>query len=190
MKLFISTFTVALLAFSIISVAGEPETSKTTIRTLNCKGAVDINGEKVAIAAKIVDTKYTEKFDDGESFDEYWSTLTITDAEQPSNAFQGELTSTDSSEDIAQARETKNGPAYYNLFVDEKAKDDAAYGKLSRSGLLIVACDVNPENGECRTVKGKTRKHAIAFLYNGAEEGSVVGEGSRQYPGEMTCTIQ
>ncbi len=163
------------------------ETETVVLRTVKCIGTVAVKNKTVRIKAKIVDTKYTETFKNGNSMDEYWSTLTITDAENPSRTLYGNLTSTDTSEDIADSRNSDMAPAVYNLFV---AQEDAS-DEFSRVGLVAIGCD-GISKGECKEAKGKNSKHEIGLSFaaldeDGNPEYDVTKEGARHYNGRLKC---
>jgi hypothetical protein len=158
-------FAILALSLSIQVLAHDDVKIETKVlRALNCTGvAPNVNGSDIAIAAKITDTKYSEITED-DVFDEYTSTVEITDVTNPSRQLFGTLVSTSSDEDTDKLRDEPRdssgaGVVYYDLY--ENTED--VNGKPGRVGLLIVgsSCTAEEKSASC----GGQRNYILNYGY-------------------------
>lgn len=166
--------------------------ASTVVRTLDCSGTVKVGSKEVAIKGKITDTKYKDEFGT-----EYWSTLSLTDVENPKKEFFGNLTSTTTDTDIGVQRDTPRdtdggGIIYYDLFKDKKTYQQSLSMKgdsvmSMRTGLLVIGSvctreDI-PKGKSCKNPVGQ-RNYIVNYMYGGS---SVVDDNARAYEGRINC---
>jgi len=175
--------TLVLLSVSSASLAGS------VMRTLECSGTVTAGAKEIVIKGKITDTKYKDEFGS-----EYWSTLSLTDVENPKVELFGNLTSTATDTDIGSQRDTPRdsdgaGIVYYDLFKNKKAFQDSQSMKAERTGLLVVGAictkEEMPSGKSCKNSAGE-RNYIVNYMYGGS---SVVGDNARAYEGRINCKV-